>query len=434
MTSRKEWIAGLVGLALASPMVQAQVPLGLPGGTGVTPPVGGPASSALAAGGGMGAVPAAAAPKSIFSFLGITQANCEACKAKLCASQFGQMLNGLATGPVAGFTGGFIPPLCPPAPSADALAALEQRGGPLGAEAVAAKIKQSEADAKARVAAVEYLGTADCARWPEAKKALISALREDPNECVRFAAARVLNSGCCCSKEMIERLEICVAGTDTDHAPAETSSRVKATAFAALQNCLSRVPVSIPAEVPPPPVPIPRERGGQPEALPVQPLQREPSTMHSQEDAHMVTAQPGAGPPALDVRGADATENVRPDRRRRAEDPVRGLEERSAAQHLATRQEVCLPHLAQDTPGSQCHDQAERDGSCQPRGSRRRAQFLHSPCAAKSGRPRVGTDSGVAPLSSAINSSHARDADHDSGAKKSLVGLLINSWNRHPSQ
>ena len=290
MTSRKEWIAGLVGLALASPMVQAQVPLGLPGGTGVTPPVGGPASSALAAGGGMGAVPAAAAPKSIFSCLGITQANCEACKAKLCASQFGQMLNGLATGPVAGFTGGFIPPLCPPAPSADALAALEQRGGPLGAEAVAAKIKQSEADAKARVAAVEYLGTADCARWPEAKKALISALREDPNECVRFAAARVLNSGCCCSKEMIERLEICVAGTDTDHAPAETSSRVKATAFAALQNCLARVPVSIPAEVPPPPVPIPRERGGQPEALPVQPLQREPSTMHSQEDAHMVTA------------------------------------------------------------------------------------------------------------------------------------------------
>jgi hypothetical protein len=35
MTSRKEWIAGLVGLALASPMVQAQGPLGLPGGTGV---------------------------------------------------------------------------------------------------------------------------------------------------------------------------------------------------------------------------------------------------------------------------------------------------------------------------------------------------------------------------------------------------------------
>ncbi len=309
MISRKEWVAGLVGLALTSPMVQAQVPPGLTGGTGVTPPFGGPASSALGAGAGMGAVPAAAAPKSIFSFLGITQANCQACKAKLCASQFGQMLNGLATGPVAGFTGGFIPPLCPPAPSADALAALEQRGGPLGAEAVAAKIKQSEADAKARVAAVEYLGTADCARWPEAKKALISALREDPNECVRFAAARVLNSGCCCSKEIIERLEICIAGTDTDNAPAETSPRVKAAAFTALQNCLVRVPITLPAEVPPPVPPIRREPGGPPEALPEQPLLREPSTMHSLEDAHMVAAhlEPAHQPSTFEERMSQKT-------------------------------------------------------------------------------------------------------------------------------
>ncbi len=34
--------------------------------------------------------------------------------AKLCASQFGQMLGSLATGPMASVTGGFLPSLCPP--------------------------------------------------------------------------------------------------------------------------------------------------------------------------------------------------------------------------------------------------------------------------------------------------------------------------------
>ncbi len=98
------------------------------------------------------------------------------------------MLNSLGTGPVAGLTGGFLPSICPPAPNASQIAALQQQPG--GASAAAAQIQASEANAKARVAAVEYLGTVDCTRWPEAKKALIYSLREDPNECVRFAAAR----------------------------------------------------------------------------------------------------------------------------------------------------------------------------------------------------------------------------------------------------
>jgi hypothetical protein len=159
------------------------------------------------------------------------------------------MLNGMVTGPMAGMTGGFIPPLCPPAPTADQIAALE-KSAPGGAAATAAKIKASEADAKARVAAVEYLATVDCTRWKEATNALILALRTDPNECVRYAAAQALNTGCCCNKLTIAALKVCVAGEDTDNNPPETSPRVKAAAFNALQNCLMKVPEDLPAEKP----------------------------------------------------------------------------------------------------------------------------------------------------------------------------------------
>jgi len=167
---------------------------------------------------------------------------------------------------------------------------------PGGAEATAAKIKASEADAKARVAAVEYLGTVDCSRWKEATKALVNALRADTNECVRYAAARVLNSGCCCNKNTIEALKICVAGEDKDGNPPETSFRVKGAAFSALQNCLMRVPEVLPEEVKP--EPIKRERGSVPnlEPLPGQkPLGRERSTMNDGKDIHLAGSLSVAG-------------------------------------------------------------------------------------------------------------------------------------------
>jgi hypothetical protein len=205
---------------------------------------------------------------------------------------------------VGAVSGGFIPPLCPVAPNASQIAALEQKA-PGGAEATAAKIKASEADAKARVAAVEYLGTVDCTRWKEATKALVNALRADPNECVRWAAARVLNSGCCCNKDTIEALRICVAGEDKDGNPPENSVRVKAAAFSALQNCLMKVPEVLPEESTP--QPIPRERGAVPELEPSpgpQPLNRERSTMSGGPDTHLVTSLsvPASAPPRFEAQ------------------------------------------------------------------------------------------------------------------------------------
>lgn|GEM_PF-1793689 len=287
MSSPKTWVAGLLVLALASsPQTRAQGSgaAAVPGGASTA------AASGLGAAGGGAAAPAAAAPaaapQTLGGFFGLSSSNIHACITKLCSTQLGQMANSLVTGPMGAVSGGFIPPLCPPAPTPQQIAALD-KAAPGGAAATAAKIKASEADAKARVAAVEYLGTVDCSRWKEATKALVNALRADTNECVRYAAARVLNSGCCCNKNTIEALKICVAGEDKDGNPPETSCRVKGAAFSALQNCLMKVPEVLPQEEV---KPIERERGSVPNLEPLpgpKPLGRERSTMNDGKDIHL---------------------------------------------------------------------------------------------------------------------------------------------------
>ncbi len=245
-------------IAIGSPALRAQG-LGLPAGVGTGIPTGGAAG---AAGLGTSASGASAAAGST-GFCANLAACFQKCQAKFCASQFGQMLGSLGSGPVASVTGGFLPSICPPPGTLPGGAAA---GPPGSAASTAAAIQASEANAKARVAAIEYLGTVDCARWPEAQKALINGLRKDPNECVRFAAARALNSGCCCDKKVIDALRICVSGETTDGDPAENSCRVKAAAFSALQNCLMRVPEDLPPETLPP-----APEGGQPSLTPLPP-------------------------------------------------------------------------------------------------------------------------------------------------------------------
>jgi hypothetical protein len=284
MSSRKSRVAGLFALVLVSTSTaRAQIPA-IPGAAGGASSA---ASGLAAAGPAASAAPAAASPTTLWSFLGLSSSNLQACRAKLCASQVGQMLNSTATGPLAAMTGGFIPALCPPAPNASQIAALNAKA-PGGAQATAAKIQASEADAKARVAAVEYLGTVDCTRWKEATTALKSALRADPNECVRYAAARALNSGCCCNKDTMDALKVCVSGDTSDGNPPETSPRVKAAAFNALQNCLMRVPEVLPEE--PLPKPIPRERGPNLEPVPGQPIERERTSMNASAGSHVAAS------------------------------------------------------------------------------------------------------------------------------------------------
>ncbi len=103
---------------------------------------------------------------------------------------------------------------------------------------------------------MRYLGTVDCARWPEATEALKNALRKDRNECVRLEAALALLNGCCCNLETIEALKNSAAGEfKTDPNPVERCDRVRAVAAEALARCiLMEPPMPVPLA---PPGPLP---------------------------------------------------------------------------------------------------------------------------------------------------------------------------------
>lgn len=163
------------------------------------------------------------------------------CKERFCASQFGLLVTN-SMQPLSALSGGILGTCCPPGPSAADLAKP-----PTSAQGAAARIMQDEAEAKARRAAVKYLGTVDCHYWPEAEAGLINALRADRNECVRFEAALALGRGCCCTKNVIEALSIVVSGSDRDGNPSETSERVRGAAAFALDHCVARLAVVVEA-------------------------------------------------------------------------------------------------------------------------------------------------------------------------------------------
>jgi hypothetical protein len=115
------------------------------------------------------------------------------------------------------------------------------------AEAVASRVQAEEAGAAGRQAAVRYLATVDWHHYPEAELALVSALRCDGNESVRWEAARALGRGCCCTKDTLAALTLVVRGGAEDGNPAERSERVKAEAAYSLQVCSGRYRPHIPS-------------------------------------------------------------------------------------------------------------------------------------------------------------------------------------------
>lgn len=188
------------------------------------------------------AVPApTAAPRNLWSFLCPTPEQKLACKDKLCKSKIGQFLN-QALKPAGALTGGALGPFCPGYFQEDLKKPADS------AEGAAARVKKDEAEAKARRAAVRYLGTVDCHYWPEAQDALVNSLRGDRNECVRWEAALALMNGCCCTRKTVEALAITVSGSEADGNPSETSERVRAAALAALEGCLARLGCPVPLE------------------------------------------------------------------------------------------------------------------------------------------------------------------------------------------
>jgi hypothetical protein len=166
----------------------------------------------------------------VWEKLGVSKAQQEYCRRGTCRTPFGQMMNGVVS-PFNKLSGGLIPPFCPTTPS---LAELQDPG----AVGAAAKIKQDRAGAEERIKAVRYMGTVDCHYWPEAEEALIAALRNDRNECVRYEAAVVLGKGCCCTPKVIIALSNAVACSTADGGFMEKSARVRTAAQAALEHCM----------------------------------------------------------------------------------------------------------------------------------------------------------------------------------------------------
>jgi hypothetical protein len=260
----KQGCLGLVLLAGLTPAVTAQVPL--------TPPVAGGATPLAA--------PPATQPSTIWDFLGVSKTQRQACKEYICKTQCGQLMNnGLA--PLGAVTGGLLGPCCPPFNTDDLNKPADS------AEGAAARVKQDEADAKARRLAVRYLSTVDCHYWPEVQDALINSLRTDRNECVRWEAAMAMGTGCCCSKAIIKALAIAVSGSDEDGFPSETSERVKAAASRSLAHCLACASVVLPIsieELPPGPVgPVPRPETAPPaEKISARPTNLPPMEFYQQ--------------------------------------------------------------------------------------------------------------------------------------------------------
>lgn len=207
-------------------------------------------------------------PPTLGQKLGLSAGQRLARRYRRCETAFGQLLNNAST-PLSTLTGGLIKPFCPALPSPQELAKP-------GAEGAAAQIKADEARAKARREAVRYLGTVDCRWWPEASAGLISALRTDRNECVRLEAALALQSGCCCTKQVIEALAVTVSGSDKDHNPRETSERVKWAAEGALQHCLACYEsIETVPEAPVPATPTPKTPTEQLTVPPRKPVERQ---------------------------------------------------------------------------------------------------------------------------------------------------------------
>jgi hypothetical protein len=289
------WGAGLGALLTITGVAWGQAP-GLPGGAGAGAGGGVGLGSTVSTQAGTTAA-AGAQPHNIFSFLCPTEEQCARVRRCICESQLGQLLNS-SLAPVSAFTGGIIPQFCPPPPGTPGAKPSAEDQAKGGAEGAAAKIQAEEANAKARRAAVRYLGTVDCHWFPEAAKALQDSLRTDKNECVRWEAAMALSTGCCCSKDTIKVLTICVNGGESDGNPAENSPRVKAAALLALEHCLARYcePVKeekkkAPDTPPPPPPPVRPERPEVPPADPDNIAAAEPTRDQLVADARTAIAR-----------------------------------------------------------------------------------------------------------------------------------------------
>jgi hypothetical protein len=139
-----------------------------------------------------------------------------------------------------------------PDPSRRSFRPTEQHSGPISdVEIAAATIKADEANIDRRRAAVRYLAGIDCTFNPEAETGLLTALRSDRNESVRYEAAVALSNNCCWTRKTIEALNQALIGGSADGCPSERSDRVRWASWQALSRYAAAInPQQQPKELP----------------------------------------------------------------------------------------------------------------------------------------------------------------------------------------
>ncbi|HMP01494.1 MAG TPA: hypothetical protein PKC45_03230 [Gemmatales bacterium] len=294
----KPWMRCAVSLVVLMGLVahlQAQLP-----GMG-----GGPAAAPAAAAGATQAVgQAAGSTRTLWDFLGCGPEAKERCLRRFCECPLGGLFNNMLL-PMGAFTGGMLGPICPTMPSAADLARIAEEA-PGGAEDVANKVKADEANAKARAAAIRYLSTADCSRWPEVEKAIVEALLFDKNECVRWEAAKALQTGCCCTKMTMAALSLVAAGQggmwsftldgkEEIRVQPEKCQRVRDAAALALERCVACYrEVSDPKR----PDPVSPDRPADPTSPDRTQVLRRPSGDPLKDAEEVLRARRGMAPPS----------------------------------------------------------------------------------------------------------------------------------------
>lgn len=248
-------LVALLVVVMTAPAQQPAIPGAPPTIPGAPALPGGPVPAATTPA-AAGTAAAGGAPKNIWSFFMKTPEQKAQCKAHFCSSRIGMFINNLLV-PAGAATGGLLGPICPPpgigGPGAGAPNPDDLKKSASSPEGAAARIKAEEAQAKAKVAAIEFLATVDCRYYPEAEAGLLAGLRAEKNECVRIAAAKAFASGCCCSPKVVKALLISVNCSNKDGFPAEASELVRTYAYVALERCLRKCMEEEPEAPPEPP-------------------------------------------------------------------------------------------------------------------------------------------------------------------------------------
>lgn len=147
--------------------------------------------------------------------------------ARVRVSPVGQMVANMRK-PLSVATGGLV--------AAEKVPHADEQAQP-GPEGTAAQLKAVNLQAPKRRAAVRDLQGMDVRYHPEAEAILVSALRVDPSECVRFEAAVTIATLPVCTEPIAKALRTCIDSSSSDGNPAELSMRVRNQAAVALTSC-----------------------------------------------------------------------------------------------------------------------------------------------------------------------------------------------------